>query len=113
MKIGLQKLKNCVKRPDGSVVAQCPACAQSGKDTTGNHLIVYPDGRFGCVVETGDREHNRQILALVGEGNLATRLEIVPVRAFKAPQSHVLHTVGRLSLVDLGLKKVPSVFLRE
>jgi hypothetical protein len=46
---------------------------------TGNHLIVYPDGRFGCVVYAGAtkqaRMHRRMIIALVGDVESARRMQ--------------------------------------
>jgi hypothetical protein len=30
------------------LVGPCPACREQGRDNTGNHLVIYPDGRFGC-----------------------------------------------------------------
>jgi hypothetical protein len=56
-------------------VAQCPACASKGSDLIGrNHLIVYPNGSYGCVLYPGskgmvDRErdaHLKTVFALVG-----------------------------------------------
>ena len=54
---------------DGTVVARCPACAAAGQDRGGNHLVVYPDGRFGCVVYPGDVGwlHRKAIWEAVGE----------------------------------------------
>lgn len=63
--IDLTKLTNVVQR-DGKVIARCPACASVGRDNTGNHLVIFPDGRFGCVCHPGDREHNRAIWRAVG-----------------------------------------------
>lgn len=64
------KLENVVDLENGRYNARCPACAETGHDTTGNHLIVFPDGRFGCVVSPGDgeeaREHRRTVLRLAG-----------------------------------------------
>ena len=54
------KLTNVQDRDDGAYVARCPACAEQGHDETGNHLIVYPNGAFGCVVFTGDNDNARK-----------------------------------------------------
>jgi hypothetical protein len=43
-------------------VGQCPACAVDGNDATGNHLVVYQTGHFGCVSfqgEAGDQHRAR------------------------------------------------------
>ncbi len=67
MSLNTAKLKRVVKLADGNVRARCPACAESGHDKKGEHLLVYPDGRFGCCVHPGDREHRKRIFALAGE----------------------------------------------
>lgn len=49
--------------------AQCPACAKVDKDSTGNHLVIWPpDGKFGCVIHPGEegKEHRREIAKLLG-----------------------------------------------
>lgn len=51
----------------GRIQARCPACAESGGDTQGEHLVVYPDGRFGCCLHPGDKQHRKRIFALVGK----------------------------------------------
>jgi hypothetical protein len=56
------------RRKEDGWVGRCPACAEGGADTTGNHLRVWGDGRFACVVNTG-REgsaHRKRIFALIG-----------------------------------------------
>lgn len=51
------------------MVARCPACAEIGQDRQGNHLILYDNGRFGCVKyqRTEGIEHRKRIFQLVGE----------------------------------------------
>ena len=68
MSLDRNKLHNVVQL-DGKITAQCPACREDGGDNTGNHLVVYPDGCFGCVVYPGSREHRRRIYRLVGKRN--------------------------------------------
>jgi hypothetical protein len=68
MPLDLSKLKNVVKLNE-KTTAQCPACHQAGGDRKGNHLVIFPDGRFGCVVFPGDKEHRRQIARLVASGS--------------------------------------------
>jgi hypothetical protein len=63
----LEKLENKVTQSDGSWVCFCPACGEEGRNLRSkNHLRVWPDLRFNCVVSTGDRQHNSRILQLVG-----------------------------------------------
>lgn len=76
MSLNISLLKNVVRREDGSIVAQCPACAAQCEDQTGrNHLIVFPNGRYGCAIYPLDHEgfgseerkkHLRKIHQLVG-----------------------------------------------
>ena len=71
--LDISKLTNVVERGDGTFVARCPACVEQGRDRTGNHLILYPNGAFGCVVFSGDSEHSRKhrqkIIELAGATN--------------------------------------------
>ncbi len=67
MSLDLSRLGNVVDTGDGYTAA-CPACRAEDHDKTGNHLRIFPDGRFGCVVHPGDHgdEHRREIFGLVG-----------------------------------------------
>jgi len=67
MGLDILKLEN-VKDQDSKTIARCPACAAEGGDHTGDHLIIWPDGRFGCVAypEEEGHEHRQRIFALVG-----------------------------------------------
>lgn len=65
MALDLSKLQK--KKQKGSdIECQCPACFESGQDSKGNHLIVYADGAYGCVVNKGDKFHSKRIAELVG-----------------------------------------------
>ena len=72
MKIDITKLKNAhriLKDQELVIIAQCPACAEQGDDLHNqDHLIVYADGRFGCVLNPGEdgEEHRKEIFRLVG-----------------------------------------------
>jgi len=66
MSLDLSKLQNIQERPDGKIIARCPACAENGGDATGNHLIVFPDGKYGCVATPNDKGHNKMIYSLCG-----------------------------------------------
>lgn len=68
MRLDILKLENFCKK-DSKMVARCPACAEIGQDKQGNHLILYDDGRFGCVRYQGadGKEHRKRIFQLVGE----------------------------------------------
>lgn len=66
--IDIGRIEKCRKAGDGWI-GRCPACAEAGADRTGNHLRVWPDGRFACVVNTGaeGRHHRQRIFALLGK----------------------------------------------
>jgi len=68
MRIKIELLENQTKLPDGGVRARCPACAAEGGDSKGKHLMVFPDGKFGCAAHPGDEEHRKRIAVLVGGG---------------------------------------------
>lgn len=69
MSLDLTKLKNVRRLENGVVQARCPACAEGGKDATGNHLRIQADGRFGCCVHPKDSDHRKRIFALVGDAS--------------------------------------------
>ena len=66
MALDIAKLENVQKKPDGKIIARCPACAADGNDSKGEHLAVFPDGRFGCAVNPKDKSHTKEIFKLVG-----------------------------------------------
>lgn len=53
------------------ITARCPACAESGSDNKGEHLVINAEGGFACVVFSGDsadaKEHRKRIFALRGD----------------------------------------------
>lgn len=59
------KLKHIQRRSD-RIVAQCPACAEADADKSGDHLVIFPDGKYGCVANPGDTTHRQRIWHLVG-----------------------------------------------
>lgn len=64
MSLDLSKLVG-LKRLSGKQIAQCPACALDGKDASKNHLVIYADGKYGCVVDNTE-EHSKIIWKMVG-----------------------------------------------
>jgi putative DNA primase/helicase len=66
--LDFSRLEN-VKEHGGKTTARCPVCAGAGGDKEGNHLVVMPDGKFGCIAFPGDAgsEHRKQIFAMSGE----------------------------------------------
>lgn len=101
MKLDLSNLKHVQHKPDGKTTAQCPACAADGGDAKGEHLVIFRDGKFGCVASPKDKAHNRKILELVGigdrgDGGSGCRLTVKPL---VVEESKVLMKVGRLGRV--------------
>jgi hypothetical protein len=106
VKIDIVKLKNVKNKRDGAIEAQCPACAAGGGDTKGAHLIVHSDGKFGCVANPQDKVHNKEILNLVGAGQVeAFPSRPVTIRPFKAVPTKVLCIVPRRTLQELEMKR--------
>ena len=99
MAIDRNKLQNIVKNTDGSYTARCPACAASGADSKSEHLIVFPDGRFGCVAHPKDKDHNKAVLLLAGDGTNNKAGSYIPkleIRPQKIESSKRLLLVGSL-----------------
>jgi len=65
MSLDTSKLEK-VKKQGGKIIAQCPACKITGEDKKGNHLVVFENGKFGCVAHEGDSSHRKEIFSLVG-----------------------------------------------
>lgn len=86
MSLEISKLKNAKQR-EGKTIAQCPACAEEGGDEKGEHLVIQPDGRFGCVIHPGSsgREHRRRIFHLAGRssGSGSGQFQVFPAKRQK------------------------------
>jgi hypothetical protein len=81
MSLDAAKLEKARELAGGIVQARCPACAEGGGDRKGEHLRVYPDGRYGCCVHPKDGEHRKRIFALAGirkAGTFTLRLKTPP-----------------------------------
>lgn len=66
LSLDLARLEKVRHHTSGKITARCPACAEDGGDRAGNHLAIFPDGRFACAASPGDGEHRRRIFSLVG-----------------------------------------------
>lgn len=68
MGLDIKKLREVKQEPRGRIIAQCPACAEEGMDRKCEHLIIYPDGKFGCALYPGHegREHRKEIFRIAG-----------------------------------------------
>lgn len=67
MGLDLSKLEK-VKRRGSNTIARCPACAESGSDRKGEHLLINDAGQFGCVLFPGQngQQHRQRIFELAG-----------------------------------------------
>jgi hypothetical protein len=55
-----------VRQTGSKITARCPACAADGGDRKGDHLAIFPSGKYVCVAMQGDAGHRRRIFALAG-----------------------------------------------
>lgn len=56
-----------VRQSGTKITARCPACAAVGNDRSGDHFYMnVTTEKWGCGCIPGDREHRREIFALVG-----------------------------------------------
>ena len=85
MSLDVAKLEKVRELAGGIVQARCPACAEGGNDRSGEHLRIYPDGKFGCCVHPKDSDHRKRIWALAGcklhrspAGSVSLRLKSPP-----------------------------------
>jgi hypothetical protein len=67
MSLNIDRLEKVARLANGGKQARCPACAETGNDRKGEHLRISPEGKFGCCVFPGDREHRKRIFALAGD----------------------------------------------
>src|SRR5512136_1443079 len=108
MSLDVQKLEKVRELANGVTQARCPACAEGGGDRKGEHLRIYPDGRYGCCVHPKDREHRKRIFALAGvrkPGTLTLRLKTPP--AVPATRS-VKAALAGFDSGTLGTPKIES-----
>ena len=97
MSLDINKLEKVVEFANGAKRARCPACAEAGQDVKGEHLRVYPDGRFGCCVYAGDSEHRKRIFALAGiHERQGIRVKVAVARTPTPVQSGLLGRLGRV-----------------
>jgi hypothetical protein len=65
------KLLKNVHQGGKGIETACPACQEDGRDSAGDNLLIYPDGRYKCASLIGcseleNRDHNRRIYQLCG-----------------------------------------------
>ena len=97
MSLDRSKLQMVHELGNGGWQARCPACAESGQDRKGQHLRISPEGKFGCCVFPGDREHRKRIFALAGEhGPKAIKVRVAPAKTASSVQLDLLGRLGRV-----------------
>lgn len=97
MSLDLNKLEGVVELAEGVIRARCPACAESGSDQKGEHLRIYPDGRFGCCVFPRDREHRKRIFALAGKrGRQSIKVRVAVAKAAGSVKADILGRLGQV-----------------
>ena len=97
MSLDRPKLQMVRELGNGGWQAQCPACAESGQDRKGEHLRLYPDGKFGCCVFPGDREHRKRIFALAGQhGPKGIKVRVASGKTATAVRQNLLGRLGRM-----------------
>ena len=110
MGLDLSKLE-MVKPRGPDIVARCPACAESGNDRKGEHLYVYADGRFGCVIypAADGKAHRQRIFELAGMEERRAGFRVNQVQQFaKQPIiKNVLGHLGRLNLTFAYKEQLP------
>ena len=89
MSLDFSKLQN-VKTVAGKTTARCPACAAAGGDAKGDHLVIYPDGGYGCVANPKDKAHTKEIFRLAGQPSREGGDSKITVRSVDVPKSSVL-----------------------
>lgn len=103
MSLDLTKLENARER-GGRIIARCPACAELGHDEKAEHLVILPDGRFGCVVYPGasGKDHRKEIFALVGERRMRGSFQVRvrrPTSSLTGPSAAKIVDAGRLGRI--------------
>ncbi|MFZ4779235.1 MAG: hypothetical protein ACOYM3_28055 [Terrimicrobiaceae bacterium] len=110
MALDITKLENVKPGFDGKVTARCPACAADGADAKGEHLVVFPGGKYGCVANEGDAPHSQRIYALAGDGKRVAHVPVkITVDAFVPPESRVLMDLGRFGRFSAALERKSAV----
>lgn len=90
-----------VRHAGGRITARCPACAETGADRKGNHLTIFPSGKFACAATAGDSAHRRRIFALAGIVGDRVRNDgdIRLWREWRATEAHHAKERERLSVL--------------
>ena len=105
MALDLSKLQNVKKAAHGKSTARCPACAVGGGDEKGNHLVLYADGKYGCVANPDDKAHRQEIYALAGGRTGAGTPTKISVEAFQVKDTYVVMDLGRFGRFSMASRQ--------
>jgi len=95
MSLSVDRLEKVARLANGGMQARCPACAETGNDRKGEHLRISPEGKFGCCVFPGDREHRKRIFALVGDHRPVQIRVRIAVASAAAVQTQILAKLSK------------------
>lgn len=104
------KLEN-IRTKGVKTIAACPACRAAGADEKGDHLIIYQDGRYGCVAHEGDNAHRKEIFALVGipdkdePPTAKPQREIVATYDYTDDEGNLIHQTVRYEPKDFRQRR--------
>jgi len=102
MALDISKLENVKKAAGGKLTARCPACAAAGADNKGEHLVIYPDGKYGCAANPDDKAHRKEVFALAGQSTGGHVTGKISVNTFRVPESKVIMDLGRFGCFSAG-----------
>lgn len=94
--LDLSKIEKIQRGNKGTLIARCPACALDGRDKSGNHLIIYPSGKYGCAIHKEDKDHTNLIYQLVGNGSDGTIKETTAKKEPEIEEPEILYPISKL-----------------
>ncbi len=101
MILELSKIESLKRGAKGSYVGRCPACAQDGRDKSGNHLIIYANGKYGCAANKEDKEHTNLIYQLIGKNSTGSPSEVIYVKEPDLEEPEIIYPESKLNaLID-------------
>ncbi len=92
----------------GKTLAQCPACAETGNDKAGEHLVILAGGKFGCIAHPGAEgdEHRKRIFALAGvKGEQHSKPRIVATYDYQDAATQPIFQVVRYEPKDFRQRR--------
>lgn len=90
MSLDLSKLVGA-RRLHGKITAQCPVC----QETSQSHLVIFPDGKYGCVVDRSS-EHTRAIWRAIGSDAESAAPQEIPEPKIEITKTWPVEVLDRL-----------------